>query len=295
MSQFTLQNEFLTVTTDTFGAELVSVRDKTGTEYIWNADPAYWKRHSPVLFPFVGSLKNKEYHYQGNAWPMGQHGFARDMEFTLLASSSSEVWYLLRADEATREKYPFDFQLDIGYRLEGSTVSVIWKVTNTGSCVMPFSIGAHPAFRCPIHPGEKRSRYEFRFDNGKPLTYHPIAEGGLADTHTSLPLPGTESGCLTIEDSLFDHDALILEGDQAHRAALAKKGCAPYVTVTFDSPLFGLWSPAGADTPFVCIEPWYGRCDAVDFSGSLEERAYGQIAEPEETKIFSYAMEFGSN
>lgn len=293
MSTFTLKNEFLAVTTDTAGGELVSVKDTAGTEYIWNADPAWWKRHSPVLFPIVGSLKNKEFRYNGKSYTMGQHGFARDMEFVRLSESVDEVWYLLRADESTKEKYPFDFQLEIGYRLEGHTVSVIWKVTNQGAGVMPFSIGAHPAFYCPLRAGEARDGYEFRFDNSKALTYYAVAEGGLADTRQAITLPGTESGRLAIGPHLFDHDALILEGNQAHLVELARKGEEAFVSVRFDAPLFGLWAPAGEDVPFVCIEPWYGRCDALDFCGELAERAYGQKAEEGETVCYSYAVEFG--
>lgn len=290
MSTFTLKNEALSVTIDTAGAEIISIQDLSGTEYIWHADPAYWKRHAPVLFPFVGSLVGKEYRYHGKAYPMGQHGFARDMEFTLLASTATEARYLLRANEETLTKYPFDFELEIIYRLEGSAVTVIWQVTNRGEETMPFSIGAHPAFLCPIEPGTKRTDYEFRFDNEKPMTFHAIAEGGLADTHTEHALPETEQHFLTLSEHLFDGDALIIENDQAHLVELAKKGEKPYISVRFDAPLFGLWSPAGADTPFVCIEPWYGRCDATDFTGTLEEREYGQTALPGETVTYSYQI-----
>ena len=287
-----LKNDHLTVKIDSAGAELTSIQNANGTEYLWNADPAYWKRHAPVLFPFVGSLKNKEYHYQGVSYPMGQHGFARDMEFTLLSTTPNEVWYFLKADDSTRSRYPFDFELQIGYRLEENRLTVLWQVTNHGTDPMPFSIGAHPAFYCPITPGTKRNDYEFRFDNLAPLTYHAIAEGGLADVHTELPLPETAEHILTISEHLFDGDALILEGNQAHRVDLARKGEPPYITVAFDAPLFGLWAPPGAETPFVCIEPWYGRCDATDFNGSLEEREYGQTAAPGETVTFSYSMIF---
>lgn len=290
MSSYTLKNELLTVTIDTAGAEITSILDTEGTEYIWNADPAYWKRHSPVLFPFVGSLKNKEFHHNGVSYPMGQHGFARDMEFEPVSCTDTEASFVLRADETTLAKYPFRFELMIAYRLTGNCVSVIWKVTNHDNETMPFSIGAHPAFYCPIPAGsaDARTGYEFRFDNEKPLTFHAIAEGGLADTHTDHPLPETADHVLTITDHLFDGDALIIDGHQAQRVELARKGEDPYITVVFDAPLFGLWAPPGADTPFVCIEPWFGRCDATDFDGTLAEREHSQFAEVGEEKVFQY-------
>lgn len=295
MSTYELKNEVLTVTIDTNGAEITSIRDNAGTEYVWNADPAYWKRHSPVLFPFVGSLKNKEYRHNGVTYPMGQHGFARDMEFTLLSTTDTEARYLLKADDATLAKYPFDFELEIVYRLEGSSVTVIWEVTNRGEERMPFSIGAHPAFNCPLSSkgDAPRSEYEFRFDNEKPMSCYLVADNGMADTHTDHALPETENHALTITEHLFDKDALIIEHDQAHRVELAKKGEKPYVTMVFDAPLFGLWSPVGADVPFVCIEPWWGRCDAVDFNGELADREYGQFAEPGETKTYNYSIQIG--
>lgn len=294
MSICTLHNENLTVAIDTAGAEIVSIKNAAGTEYIWNADPAYWKRHAPVLFPFVGSVKNKEYRHNGVSYPMGQHGFARDMEFTLTSATDTEAHYLLQADETTLAKYPFQFVFEIVYRLTDSTVEVIWNVTNEGQETMPFSVGAHPAFYCPIPAGsdEARTEYEFRFDNTDVITFHAIAEGGLIDTHTDHPLPETAAHIQTITDHLFDGDALVIDGHQAHRVDLAKKGEAPYVSVAFDAPLFGLWAPAGAKTPFVCIEPWFGRADAVDFDGELKDREHGQSAEAGETKSFAYTMTF---
>ena len=112
MAMYVLQNEELKVSVASAGAELKSALDqKTGREYLWNADPAYWNRTSPVLFPVVGSYKDKTSYYDGKAYTMGQHGFARDMEFTLESSSDTEIWFVLRADETTYEKYPFDFEL----------------------------------------------------------------------------------------------------------------------------------------------------------------------------------------
>ena len=145
----TLQNDILSIAVSEHGAELSSLR-KAGREYLWQAYPEYWKRHSPVLFPIVGALWNGRYLTHGVSIAMGQHGFARDMDFRCESHSDSEVWFTLESDEQTKRRYPFDFRLTIGYRLVGNTVEVIWKVRNTGIESMSFQIGAHPAFHWPM-------------------------------------------------------------------------------------------------------------------------------------------------
>ena len=159
MAMYVLQNEELKVSVASAGAELKSALDqKTGREYLWNADPAYWNRTSPVLFPVVGSYKDKTSYYDGKAYTMGQHGFARDMEFTLESSSDTEIWFVLRADETTYEKYPFDFELHCGYSLQGRSILVMWKVVNPTDGKIWFSIGAHPAFNCAMEGWKLRFR-----------------------------------------------------------------------------------------------------------------------------------------
>ena len=141
MEKIVLENEELYVEINSFGAELSRIKNmKNDKEYLWNADEKYWKRHSPVLFPFVGSLKDKKYKYDGKEYFMGQHGFARDMEFQLLTSKSDEIWFVLNASDETIAKYPFIFSLEIGYKLEKNNIKVMWKVKNNDTKEMYFSI-----------------------------------------------------------------------------------------------------------------------------------------------------------
>lgn len=272
--QVVLENEWICAKINTFGAELASLVNKeNGEEYIWNADPAYWKRHAPVLFPFVGSLRNKEYRYDGKTYEMGQHGFARDMEFEMLRAEKTEAWFALQASEETLAKYPFAFRLEIGYKLEKKVVQVYWRVINQDTKKMYFSIGGHPAFMCPIGGEGKQTDYFITFDTDKDLPYSKLDANGLVYSRDNLLK--TEKGVLAIDAHLFDEDALVIEKDQAHEVSLSRANGKPYLTVRFDAPLFGLWSPAKKNAPFVCIEPWYGRCDAADFDGDLTQREYG--------------------
>jgi len=147
---YTISNDHLTCTIDSKGAELKSVKDrKTNKEYMWNGDPAYWNRTSPVLFPFVGAVKGKEYRYNGKTYEMSQHGFARDMEFSLISNTSDEIQMELTDTEGTLTKYPFHFRLKIGYQLNDRALTVIWRVENWNENDMFFAIGAHPGFMMP--------------------------------------------------------------------------------------------------------------------------------------------------
>lgn len=296
MSFHTLKNEELTLTFSDAGAELQAITDtKTGKEYLWNADPAYWKRISPVLFPIVGNLKNKTYSYQGQNYSLPQHGFARDMEFALLESNENSLSFLLESSNETLEVYPFPFQLIIRYTLIKRTVTVTWEVKNPGEESMYFSIGGHPAFLCPINTEDKQTDYYFSFDSNAPITVSKVSENGLIvkDSSLSPVIIPLQDGLLPIDSHLFDDDALVIENNQYHSVSLLTPDKKPYVTVDFDAPLFGLWSPTRKNAPFVCIEPWYGRCDSEDYNGTLENREWGNVLEA--GKIFqkSYTITIG--
>lgn len=300
MSIYQLENEAISISVDSRGAELKSLKRKdTGTEFMWCGDAKYWGRTSPILFPFVGGVKNKEYRTQGKTYPMAQHGFARDMEFELLSqsehspgersSSADEIWFQLRSSQETLAKYPFEFLLKLGYRIQGSRVTVLWQVENPGKEVLHFSIGGHPAFNCPIEAGARQTDYFLDFGNVDKVISTKISKNGLAlDEKDTYSL---DKGKLAISEHLFDNDALVIEGNQTDTAALCREDGTRYVTVTMDAPLFGIWSPAGKQAPFVCIEPWHGRCDNENFQGTLEERQWGNQVSPGETWKASYTIE----
>ena len=276
--QVVLENEALKVTINSFGAELASIRGKaTDTEYLWNADAKFWKRTAPVLFPFVGSLKNKEYHYEGKTYSMGQHGFARDMEFAVDVQTATEAWFSLQSNDETKAKFPLEFILKIGYELEGKELKVIWQVENPDTKTLYFSIGGHPAFMCPVDGKGKQSEYYFKFDTDKDLTYGLVADDGQGLMGQQKDVLPVKNGYAQITEHLFDRDALIVEDRQASAVSLC-------------TPLFGLWSPAGKGAPFICIEPWYGRCDKTTFDGSLEQREYSNTLQAGEVFRKEYTI-----
>lgn len=284
----TINNDQLSIQVSAHGAELCSIIAH-GTEYLWQANPAFWKRHSPVLFPIVGSLWEDKYQHEGHSYSLTQHGFARDKEFELILDQPNEVRYRLTEDAETLTRYPFPFSLEIGYRITGQQIEVIWQVTNTGHKEMHFQIGAHPAFNYPDFRPETKERGYFGFDCPTP-TYLLISERGCADVHTSYPLKLTD-GLLPIDIHTFDQDALILENSQLHHVTLYNKEKYPHLTLHFTAPVVGLWSPPSKNAPFVCIEPWYGRCDRADYRGEYNQRDWMEHLAVGETFQSGYIIE----
>lgn len=290
--RYLLENEVLKVEIDSFGAELKSVQRKSDhQEYMWQGDPKYWGRTSPVLFPFVGAPRDKEYRYEGKTYAMGQHGFARDMEFALEEQEAQRIWFVLDSTEETYAKYPFAFRLHIGYELTEDQVKVLWRVENTDRKPLYFSIGAHPAFLCPIHGEADKLGYGLKFGGlDTELHHHGNTPEGLAVMQDEVL--ALKDGAVTFTPGFFDKCTYMVEGKQTGEVSLLDTAGTPYVTVQFDAPLFAVWSPEGKDAPFVCIEPWYGRCDAEDFEGSIAERAYENALAAGGTFEASYRMRF---
>lgn len=299
-----LSNGTMDILVSSFGAELSSVR-KNGKEYLWQADPRFWKRHSPVLFPIVGSVWANHYRHQGTEYTLTQHGFARDMNFDKLSETADEVWFVLRDSEESRAKYPFAFELKIGYRLHGHTVDVMWEVTNPSQETLHFQIGAHPAFFYPNYKypatnaqnlaalgvvetaasettseenpfTDATQRGYFSFDRSEGVQYILISEKGCADPDTHYPLQLTD-GLLPIDTHTFDRDALIIEEGQVKEVTLHDLQRKPVLKLRFEeAPLVGLWSPPGKNAPFLCIEPWYGRCDRAHYQGEYADKDWMQ-------------------
>lgn len=281
--QYELTNETLTVVFESVGAEMISLKDnKSGQEYLWHGDKKFWGRRSPVLFPFVGRVRNGIYTYANQEYEMGQHGFARDMEFECISEDKEEIWFALDATPITKEKYPFDFRLEIGYRLEQNTVRVMWKVENQEKeNTMYFSIGAHPAFLCPLKEGEKQTEYSIWMDAVDDVLFSKadLETGLMFNYKNQLNL---SNGRYKLAADFFDEGAYIIEDYQVRKVSLMDAENQPYVSVSFNTPVVGIWSPEKKNAPFVCIEPWYGRCDRETFEGTLREREWGNKLAPGE-------------
>ena len=275
---FTLENDELLVTVARRGAELTRIYDKKADrEVLWCAEPSVWNRHAPVLFPFVGKCYEGAYVHDGKEYGMTPHGFARDMDFEPLLCDMDECWFRLKDTPETYEKYPFHFEVEIGHRLEGRTIEVMWKVANTDSGEMLFMKGGHPAFQVP----EGKSIYDFTFEFNR----RGCREGQFTDClHYLAPnangyekeeLQGNlklSEGRVPLTKGFFD-TALTYMFDEAQVSSVSLMvDGSPYVTLECsDFPYLGIWTME-ATHPFVCLEPWYGICASDGYKGELKDR-----------------------
>lgn len=250
------------------GAELSSVKNNNGVEFIWQADKEVWPRHAPVLFPIVGKLKNNKFSFNKNSHELPQHGFARDMEFTLVSNAPGTCAFRLSSSEETKKKYPFDFEFEISYLLNDNTLKTTYVVKNTSKEKIYFALGAHPGFNCPLMANEKFEDYVLEFENDK-YEQTLLEDGLLSSNKKSLQLTNKQ---LAVSVSLFDKDALVFENNQVNAITLKHKSGSSKITMQCkDWPYFGIWSKKECDR-FVCLEPWYGIADSTNASGNLEEK-----------------------
>lgn len=266
-----IENEFLIATIAEDGAELISLKSKKNNiEYIWQGDPAFWGRHAPVLFPVVGRLKDDQYTYQNQTYPMSQHGFARDSLFNVIEHGTELVSLSLKSNKETKKVYPFDFELILSYLLEENNLVVRYQVENTGASDMYFSIGGHPAFNVPLESGLTFDDYYLSFSPKKSRTQIPLA-GPFADfEHKTL---GQTNTSLDIRRELFNEDAIIFETKGANAFTIETDEGAHSISLSYtDMPYVGIWSPYPQEAPFVCIEPWCGIADEVNATGNLVDK-----------------------
>jgi galactose mutarotase-like enzyme len=277
-----IENETLFVSVDSRGAQLHSIQSRrTKEQYLWGGDPAVWYGQSPILFPFVGQLKDGAYRYEGKEYQMKKHGFARGSEFRLTETAGNRAVFRLESGPETLACYPFPFTLDVRYALEGSKLLVCHRVTNTGDGPMYFSIGAHPGFCCAM--GDV-----LRFDEPETLNSEYITDESLL-AGAVYPLLRKETD-IVLTPHLFDRDALILSGIRSRRISLVRGGKA---AVTFDiggAPVLGIWAKPGA--PYVCIEPWFGINDPDETTPDISQKRLIQTLSPGAVFEQRWASEF---
>ena len=284
-----LENEFLYVEIAEMGAEVTRIYDKTeDNEILWEGNPVYWKRHSPVLFPNVGKTYKNRVLINGTQYPTSQHGFARDNVFTCIEAANEKASFMFRSSEETKEVYPFDFELHINYKLNKKELTVEWQVKNCGDETMYFTIGGHPAFRF-AKPEEIKADYVLKVPGKEKLEYVLIdISCGCANVDEVHTLQLNEE-TYPLSDELFAKDALVVDNGQIEEAWLCHKDGTPYVGVrSAGFPNYGIWSVEGA--PFVCLEPWMGRCDNVGFNAELSEKPNVNKVEAGEKFIKDYTI-----
>ena len=280
---YEIKNEFIKAKIKSFGAELNSLQ-KCGKdlEYIWQGDKEFWARHSPILFPIVGRLKNDSYFYKNQKYNMSQHGFARDKEFEIVEKKDDFIEFKLSSDEKTLEIYPFSFELYLSYKLEKNSLIVSYKVINKSDDKMLFSIGAHPAFNWTLKEDEKKENYFLEFENIKETKRYFLNDKGLVYDSVDLKIIDNK---IALNEELFKNDALVFEDLNIKTLTLKNSINENYIKLNFENfPYLGIWSkPTGA--PFICIEPWFGVADDENSNQNFEDKK--GIITLEKDEIFS--------
>ncbi len=262
-----LENEFIRISVKPSGAELCSIFHKEHRlEYLWQAGNA-WPKHSPVLFPIVGQLKNNRYRYNGNEYTLSRHGFARERMFRPFEKGPGRLLFRLNDAEDTRKVYPFSFCFEIDYHLIKNCLHVTYIIQNKGDETMYFSVGAHPAFRVPLDLRDQYEDYTLHFDQAETSARWPLRDG-LIDTTSTPFFTGKD---LRISKALFNQDALVFKQLLSDYIELRSDKHAHGLKFgIYRCPYLGLWAAKNAD--FLCIEPWHGIADSVNASGQLEEK-----------------------
>ena len=286
-----LNNRMIAIEVAEHGAEMKSLT-REGRQYLWTGNPRFWSRCAPILFPAVGKPYRDEIHVDGTAYPLKQHGFARDCEFKVLAADHESI--RLRMVENERSlAYPFRLGLEVCYRLEGNTVTATWTVENLDDKEAFFQIGAHPGFLFPDYDPDAMVNGYIRFYNKNGELVAPTL---LSDLEDGNRIPRSSKVMLLRETPLmprtFIHDALIIEQGQVTRVELWDR--QGNLVLTVDCPqaeAFGIWAPYKDGCPFVCLEPWCGLADPKGFTGDVSTREYIHGLNPGETYAFSYVIE----
>ena len=279
--EITIQNQAIKAVIKTKGAELSSLQ-KEDKNYIWEINSEFWNKTSPILFPIVGALKNGEYFYEGNAYKLSRHGFARDFEFEVIENSENTVVFSLKSNEETLKVYPFHFELQLSYILEGNKLVVKYEIINRSSEKMYYSIGAHPAFNIDGNFED----FSLIFDDEKDLETYKLEKDLFSGKTEILKLNGN---VLPLQYELFEEDALVFKNFATKSLTLAKNN-ESVMKVSFpDFPYLGIWTKK--DAPFICIEPWLGIADNANASGKIEEKEGIQILENNSKKQIAWSVE----
>ena len=286
--RYTLSNAALQAGIETLGGELVSLRDRAGTEYIWQGDPAFWSGRNPVLFPIVGKLKNDRVNIGGRDFEMSRHGFARRAEFHAVEQGSDFIVLELCENEETLSRYPYPFILRVRHQLLEDGFSTTFLVENPGGTPMPFCIGAHTAIRCPLMEGERFEDYQLVFDQPEDADTLLLTPEGLLRSDGREPM--LSGGKITLDYSVFQRlDTIIFQSLRSRRVELRHEESG--VSLDFSQfPMVAFWTKPGG--PFLCMEPWHG-CAALDNeSGRFEDKPHVVSLAPAKRRSSLIALHF---
>ncbi len=278
---YTAENNNFTLGVKEMGAELTSLKSKkTGFEFIWTGDTSIWYGQSPILFPIIGRLLDDKYRLNGKEYTMEKHGIVRKKPFKLIEKNEDSLTFSQTSDEESLKIYPYEFDLQVTFKLTDNGLSVTHKIINNSNEVMYYSFGAHPGFNCKI--GDY-----LEFSENEELSTERIDhESILIEEKFPVALDGKK---LVLTENLFCDDALILSNYKSKYITLKSDNHQREVKFNFDSPILGIWAKPNA--PYVCIEPWWGVNDNYDKKDDLSQKRAIMVLNAKESKEFNWNIE----
>lgn len=284
-----INNNNIYISVDSKGAELCSLCDVHGLEYIWQNTDDSWNGHSPILFPIVGGQKDNQYIYNGVTYPIQFHGFAMKSKFKVVEKLSDYLKLRLRENSETLSQYPFKFTFDVSFELSNDSVYIRYIITNNDEKVMPFAVGGHTGYPVPLEKDENFEDYRLKFDCIENCQA-PVLTGGMtAEAEEFMPfLNNTQY--IDLNHEMFAKGVIVLENLKSRGVELYSKNSGRGVRVDFEGfDNLGLWqNPKGGN--FICIEPWSSPGTYSDPSGLLEKRKGMTLLKPQETAEFGYKI-----
>ncbi|WP_251546699.1 aldose 1-epimerase family protein [Limosilactobacillus caecicola] len=288
----TISDDDLIVQIDELGAQPHSIKLHQ-VEYLWQGDPASWKRQAPILFPFVGRLKDDQYEYQGKNYHQTQHGFARDEPFTVIDQATNQVTLQLRDNERTRAAYPFHFVLRVTYQITNGKLNVTYQVTNAGQeQTLIYAIGAHPGFNVPLNQERRFTDVIVKTSPAQEFARIPlVGEGPYNDLEHPQMIDLTHP--LRLTHQLFAHDALVVKtAGQPAVFTITDDDTEHGVRVkTQNNPVVGIWSPYPAEANLLCIEPWWGIADGIASDGHLTHKQLMNRLQPGKSENYHFQIQ----
>lgn len=281
--EITLKSGEVTAKIISKGAELKSLRVGS-RELMWSADPAFWGKTSPLLFPMIGPLKDGKTLINGSEYKITKHGFARDLEFTPEDFNGSSAMFSLVQNDYTKAMYPFDFKFTVRYTVKADGITVTYRVKNNSDTDMPFCIGAHPAFATPGDMTDYHLEFP-KIETAAVPNYNLTT--GLHEENNRRELMN-EATELPLSHEMFYKDVCYFDRIRSRQVQLLNK---ENVGVRVDFPDFtslGVWQ--AKDAPFLCIEPWCGSADFDDCTGVFAEKRGIEILAPGAEKPFTYTI-----
>lgn len=288
--EYTLKHGSMTAVARSHGGELISLKDGAGKEYLWQGDPDFWPGRNPNLFPIVGGLKDGTVFVDGVPYHMNRHGFARDSEFSVLEQGDDHIVFQLVESESTLQQFPFRFDFRVSHQLTEHGFVTRFEVRNPGEATLPFCVGAHTAFHCPMNEGEQFSDYRLRFDDPEDAwAITPNATGCLSRENRLYALQNTDT--LPLDHQVFAQvDTLVFEGLRSTGVELLGPQGHGVRMEYAGFPMIAFWTMGAKRAPYICLEPWHGCAAFVDESGEFAHKHHCIRLAPGESKSLHYTV-----